>query len=235
MKYSLVSDMHINHPQPKTPYDAFEKIVVVAGDTDNGLGGLKFLNKLRNKGHTVLAVDGNHESYANLSQGRDVSETSARFREDFPWVSTIDGYRFILRNGWYLVYDEALWQGYMNDSRYCCLSAEQVNLQAERDALYVRQELEACRNYQVKAVVTTHTSPCLDTLNVEYEGHYSNDWYYNPLMGKLLAEYADTIAVWNHGHTHAPADKIVDGVRVVCNPRGYPGENPNWKPITIEV
>lgn len=27
---------------------------------------------------------------------------------------------------------------------------------------------------------------------------------------------------------------VVDGVRVVCNPRGYPNENPDWRPRTIE-
>ena len=30
-------------------------------------------------------------------------------------------------------------------------------------------------------------------------------------------------------------DIVKDGVRVVCNPRGYPGENPNWKPQSITV
>ena len=27
----------------------------------------------------------------------------------------------------------------------------------------------------------------------------------------------------------------VHGVRVVCNPRGYPRENPGWKPKTFKV
>lgn len=208
---------------------------MVAGDTANGLEGLKFLDKLRKQGRTVLATDGNHESYANYTQDRTVTETSTRFREKNTSDTMIDGIRFILRNGWYIVEHEALWQGYMNDSKCCLLSAEEVNHLAREDARYIRQALREAQDYQQRVVVVTHTAPCLDTLNPAYEGHYSNDWYYNRLMTPMLKEFASVILVWCHGHTHAPADKIVHGVRVVCNPRGYPGENPNWKPQTIEA
>jgi len=46
MKFTLISDMHVDFPQNKTPYEQFEETVVVAGDTSNGLEGLKFLNSL---------------------------------------------------------------------------------------------------------------------------------------------------------------------------------------------
>lgn len=235
MKYSLISDMHVNHPQNKTPYDKLERLVVVAGDTSNGLEGLRFLEKLQNKGFQVLAIDGNHEHYSNLNKGRTIYETISRFRESFPADETIEGYRFIMRNGWYLVKDEEAWASYMNDMRFSGSSRDEINSFAEEDMKYIRSELQKAKIHRLKAVVVTHTAPCLDTLNPEFEGHFSNDWYYNPLMTHLLEEFSDTIAVWNHGHTHAAADKIVSGTRVVCNPRGYPRENPDWAPLTIEL
>src|SRR3546814_8352208 len=76
-KYSLVSDLHLDHPQPKTP--PLEQNVIVAGDCGNGLVGLKYLNKLKRKGHFVFAVDGNHEHYANVAQGRTVEMAEAAF------------------------------------------------------------------------------------------------------------------------------------------------------------
>ena len=234
MKFSLISDMHLDFPQPKTPYNLLEEHVVVAGDTTNGLEGLKFLQKLRNKGHIVYAVDGNHEHYRNRSQGRSEHDTTSRFRKEHP--SYHEGETpVVLANGWYPVTDEALWYNYMNDSRNGCITAEEVTVLARADAAFIKSWLTKWRACGQRGIVVTHTAPCYETLNPRYDGHCSNEWYWNPLMEELLREFPDQIAVWCHGHTHDPCDKIVHGVRVVCNPRGYPGENPNWKPLTIET
>jgi predicted phosphodiesterase len=235
-KFSLISDMHVNHPQPKTPYDQLEEFVIVAGDTDNGLGGLKFLQKIKNKGHRVFAVDGNHEHYANLSSGRTVIETTDQFYKLLDQKNSLEledeKILIIGVNGWYHVSSESTWQGYMNDSYYSRLSADTVNGLAHKEAFFVRHCLNNLPD-GYKAIVVTHTAPCLETLNKEYEGHFSNEWYWNPEMREILMSHSDDILVWCHGHTHAKADVVVDGVRVVCNPRGYPGENPDWSPITV--
>jgi predicted phosphodiesterase len=38
---------------------------------------------------------------------------------------------------------------------------------------------------------------------------------------------------WCFGHTHAPCDNVLEGVRFLCNPIGYPGENPSWEDKVI--
>jgi predicted phosphodiesterase len=235
IKFSLISDMHIDFPQEKTPYDKLEKNVIVAGDTANGLEGLKFLQKLRNKGFNVFACDGNHEHYANISKNRVAEETASRFRENHSSIGDMDGVPIILRNGWYLVTDENLWRGYMNDSTRCVLTKSEVNGRAYNDFNAIRLELQEWRDYQYKGIVVTHTAPCMETLNPDFYGHYSNEWYYNPYMRDLLAEFKDQIHVWCHGHTHRRNEATVEGVRVICNPRGYPGENPDWAPLTVEI
>ncbi len=235
MKFTLISDMHVDFPQKKTPYDLFENNVIVAGDTANGLEGLKFLDKLKRKGFNVLACDGNHEHYANVSQNRTPEETSVRFREKFPGFGELDGVPVILRNGWYVCSDEQSWQQYMNDSKRCMLNKAQVNTRAYNDYTSIYQQLQEWKDYQLKGIVVTHTAPCTATLDPKYAGQFSNEWYWNPYMEDLLKEFSEQILVWCHGHTHASQDKIVHGVRVVCNPRGYPGENPEWRPASIEV
>jgi hypothetical protein len=35
-------------------------------------------------------------------------------------------------------------------------------------------------------------------------------------------------ALWIHGHMHDPFDYEINGTRVICNPRGYPGESASW-------
>jgi len=237
--YSLVSDMHVNHPQPKTPYGQLEEWVIVAGDTANGLEGLKFLEKLQNKGHKVHAVCGNHEHYSNTNRKRTLEETNSTFTEKFPSIIDIDNSLTMIGvNGWYNITDPRLWHGYMNDGRYSVgpepeKAAGAIVRQAQFEAMFVEDMLESF--FDRKFIVTTHTAPCTETLDPRYEGAFSNEWYWSPFMRQVLARHTDKILVWNHGHTHATNDQVVDGVRVVCNPRGYPGENPEWKPMTIEV
>ena len=229
--------MHVDFPQEKTPYDKLEKNVIVAGDTSNGLLGLKFLQKLQNKGFTVFAVDGNHEHYANANKGRTTVETIDRFRSEFPNTGIIDGVPVIGCNGWYNVRDDLVWARYQNDCRNIFwydseIAALKVQGHMEMDYLFLRDQLDMADE---PVIVVTHTAPCLETLNPDYEGSFTNEWYYNPLMYRLLEAYTEKILVWCHGHTHAKNEAIVSGVRVVCNPRGYPGENPDWEPLTIEV
>lgn len=238
-KYSLVSDLHINHPQPKFPYDKLEEHVIVAGDTSNGLDGLKFLHKIQKKGHKVYAVDGNHEHYLNVSQGRTIAETSAKFRELFPMTTDIDETLTLINlNGWYPVDAPVLWDHYMNDCRCCygmdeVAGAKAVTLEAQFQAAFLDDLLTSF--FDRKFIVTTHTAPCPDTLDPKYEGEYSNNWYWSPYMRQVLADHADKILAWNHGHTHQTNYAIVDEVPVYVNPRGYPGENPDWQPQTIYV
>lgn len=237
-KYSLISDMHVDHPQKKTSYDKLEEFVIVAGDTANGLLGLKFLEKLKRRGHIVFAVDGNHEHYSNINQGRTQEQTRRQFyggldQKDEVYL-TDEKIALIGCNGWYTVSDGYLWSHYMNDSRYCGISAEGMNMLALNEYDFVLQCLESLPS-DYKAIVVTHTAPCEETLNPDYGGHFSNEWYWNPHMKRLLSTFSDKILVWNHGHTHARNEAVVDGVRVVCNPRGYPGENPGWEPLTVEV
>lgn len=237
MKYSLISDMHLDHPQKKTPYELLEKNVVVAGDTANGLLGLKFLQKLRNKGFNVFAVDGNHEHYSNVAKGRTIEDTTNRFRQDNPNVADFEGVPIIGVNGWYQVSNGDIWYSYMNDGPNAIgglpsMAGSIISEAAFKDFSFLKEQLETIPD---KCVVVTHTAPCVETLDPRFEGHYSNEWYYNGLMYELLEEYQDKILIWNHGHTHSFSDTEVKGVRIVCNPRGYPRENPNWKPFTIEL
>lgn len=238
-KYSLVSDLHVNHPQPKFPYDLLEEHVIVAGDTANGLEGLRFLEKLQNKGFKVYAVDGNHEHYSNVNRRRSVDKTRLKFQEQFPPLVDIDdSLTLIFANGWYPVQHPWEWFSYMNDGRYAVgedpeAAAAEINAEHGFHALWVEDILETFHDR--KFIVTTHTAPCEETLDPKYKGSPGNVWYWSPLMRQVLKRNADRILAWNHGHTHAQNHAVIDGVPVYVNPRGYPSENPDWKPQTISV
>jgi Icc-related predicted phosphoesterase len=123
----------------------------------------------------------------------------------------------------------------MNDSHRCSIDFQDICKLAAEEAFYIKLKLKEWKDYQLKGIVVTHTAPCEETLDPKYDGELSNEWYWNPYMRPLLEEFSDQIHVWCHGHTHARNEAVVDGVKVVCNPRGYPGENPKWRPLTVEI
>jgi Icc-related predicted phosphoesterase len=54
---------------------------------------------------------------------------------------------------------------------------------------------------------------------------YANDPL-NPAFASSLDDIIENYqpVLWIHGHTHERCDYELFGTRVVCNPRGYPGE-----------
>ena len=55
------------------------------------------------------------------------------------------------------------------------------------------------------------------------------------IWGNLDGMGGDQVALWVHGHSHTAVDYDVAGTRVVCNPRGYPGEDTDFKPNLVLV
>lgn len=236
MKFTLVSDLHLDfRSQPRVNYEEFEDTVVLAGDTSNGLACLEYFDKLRSKGKTIVAVDGNHEHYANRNRKRTVQETEDAFFANVERRQIIDGVHFVSACGWYTVTDDVYWRNYMNDSHHGNTNYLEVNQKCFDHAELIENELQEWKLHGIRGVVVTHMAPCTDTLDPNFKGEFSNQWYWSHRLRYLISDYADQIAVWCHGHTHHANEAIVDGVRVVCNPRGYPGQNKTWKPITIEV
>lgn len=236
-RHCLVSDLHLDHPHPKTP-PFEEEFIIVAGDTGNGLIGLKYLNKLKRRGHVIFAVDGNHEHYCNESQGRTLNETEVDFYEGLNQERVLDLPEHKLKivgcNGWYEVRDEEHWLGYMNDGRFGNTSAKEVTEKAFTQANFLYDTIHEMPS-DYRAIVVTHTSPHPMSLDPRYIGSHGNQYFFNPYMERVLFGVGKRIAVWYHGHTHRGMDQVIHGVRIVTNPRGYPGENPRWKPKVMEI
>lgn len=88
-------------------------------------------------------------------------------------------------------------------------------------------------------VIVTHHAPSYKSMHPRYFG--------NPLNPGFMTELAQSILLmehppklWVHGHVHDPFDYQIGSTRVVCNPRGYPGENgllryEQYQPKIIEI
>jgi hypothetical protein len=50
-----------------------------------------------------------------------------------------------------------------------------------------------------------------------------------------IIEKYDNLKLWCHGHMHENCDYMLNGTRIICNPRGYYTENPYFNPSGIIV
>ena len=77
---------------------------------------------------------------------------------------------------------------------------------------------------EMPVVVCTHHAPSFLSVHEMYKhDHLMNGGYASDLSDLMLDQ--PRIKLWTHGHMHQCFDYTIGDVRVVCNPRGYPGEN----------
>jgi len=94
---------------------------------------------------------------------------------------------------------------------------------------YIKDEL--AKNSEGKYVVVGHHAPTKLSLKPKYEKDVLLNGAYSSDLSEFILDHPQ-IKVWTHGHTHDCFDYQVGSTRVVCNPRGYEGYEPDsgWDP-----
>lgn len=86
-----------------------------------------------------------------------------------------------------------------------------------------------------KVVVCTHHAPSTLSIHEKYKNDTLMNGGYSSDMSEFILDRPQ-IKVWTHGHMHDCFDYQIGDTRVVCNPHGYPGENPYFNfDFTFEV
>lgn len=82
-----------------------------------------------------------------------------------------------------------------------------------------------------------HHLPSFASVHEEYRNSSGNDFFATELSLKIL-DMKKPPKLIVHGHTHRRMDYMLGDTRVICNPRGYPGENEwykNYQPVYVEI
>ena len=82
-----------------------------------------------------------------------------------------------------------------------------------------------------------HHLPSYQSVHEDYRHSDGNDFFATELSYKIL-EMKNPPKLIVHGHTHREMDYMIGDTRVVCHPRGYPGENDwyqNYAPKIVEI
>ncbi|PZQ14430.1 MAG: metallophosphoesterase [Ancylobacter novellus] len=82
-------------------------------------------------------------------------------------------------------------------------------------------------------VVVTHHAPHPESVPERFRWQVNSSAYASDLTSVIEAGRPD---LWVHGHMHDGCDYLAGDTRVLCNPRGFPGENPDFDPgLVVEV
>lgn len=214
MRLNIISDLHMEFDEYK--YDLPESdVLVLAGDICNDA----WIEK-----PNVIHVPGNHEYYG-------------RKLKTYNEVKIIGSVRFLCSTLWTdfnLHGDQPLGMFValrgMEDYN-CILGLKPADTLKEhvKSLDFLRTNLEI--PFSGKTIVVTHHAPSPNSIHSKYEGNQLNPAFASDLDDFIL-KYQP--AMWIHGHVHDSFDYKIGETSIVCNPKGYYDENPNFDPYLIK-
>lgn len=253
MKIQLISDLHLEFGYNVHIPNAGADVLVLAGDicdakvfkdpTRNfrNLAYYLFFDEVCDKFKHVIYIMGNHEHYkGTFNKTADILRSALSQYKNLHFLDNqsvfIDGVNFVGSTLWANANTEdalaaVKLQFAMNDFRlikvcddkgnYRKFSPYDVRREFNVSKLFLEDSLGTAYWNEAPCVVVTHHAPSFKSIADEYK----NDIDLNSLYASDL-EYLmkDNVKLWCHGHTHTPFDYKIGNTRVVCNPRGYPGE-----------
>lgn len=251
MRFRLLSDLHLEFEDRTEDYtpiplkDDAETTLILAGDVAVGIDAVEFIERMCRQFQHVVYVFGNHEFYHN-----EVNKLRKRWAKiDMPdnftllddAVTILDGVRIIGGTLW-TDFNGGDWFA-MNLAKngmadYEVIKIKEGNkhsgyrkrtwlpedaIRAHKQTLFLITETLRVP-HDGPTVVVTHHLPHPLCVAGAFKTHALNPGYVTNL-DMYIEEY--DIDVWCHGHTHDNVDIEVHGTRILCNPRGYVGEELN--------
>ncbi|MHC5350492.1 metallophosphoesterase [Metapseudomonas furukawaii] len=238
MRIHLLSDLH-NEFSTFIPEQLDVDVVILAGDIDKKTRGVAWAKQVFTC--PVLYVPGNHEYYS----GHLINTLQKLRVAGDDQVIVLDRDERIIQRVRFL--GATMWTDFsatgdvftasmaaqhrMTDFRqirtdnYRRIRPSDLAKESSKTREWLLAKLS--RLHDGPTVVITHHAPSIQSLQANphagthLDAAYANCW--EDLMG-------NAVALWLHGHVHTAADYEVAGTRVVCNPRGYPGERTGFDP-----
>jgi len=261
VRIRVLSDLHLEHHDPpddlrSSPASGADA-VVLAGDIGQGTQGLRWARRTF-PDVPVFLVAGNHAFYDRYL---DVTQTTLRragdqFEEALDQSGTYLLQRDAVQVGGVRFLGCTFWTGFrlfpgrraqaikacranMDDYQRIHLLRARRRLRPRdtdrdhRTALTWLRDQLATKTEARATVVVTHHAPTRHSVDPRYNDDLTSAAFVARRAQFVRESSAD---LWIHGHVHASFDYRIGGTRVTSNPRGYPGENPAFRPQhTIQV
>lgn len=250
MKLNILSDLHLSKGDLPLPGENAD-IVILAGDIARPEPAIAWASRIAKP---VLYVPGNHEFYGGTIEGTPVelkrlsAGTNVRVLDRDAVL--IDGVRFLGATLWTdfraagegEAGESAIREGqrFMRDFSVVRVGDGPFTPKASaalfaEDAAWLAARL--AEPHRGPTVVITHHAPSLRSIHPRFAGSPLNACFVSDAEHLIDGRRA---GLWIHGHTHDSFDYVVNGARVLCNPRGYAKDGVNENVLfdaglTIEV
>ncbi|MBC8742445.1 metallophosphoesterase [Paraburkholderia sp. UCT31] len=247
MKIRVLSDLHLENDEPELIPHARADLVVLAGDIHNHAAGPRWAAQAFDDAVPVVYVPGNHEYYDGEFGALESAMLDAAAQVDN--VHVLNNAALVDSQGRWRVLGTTLWTDFAlygatpDAIEESIVAARRVMLDyrgliqmnwphdprdAARDftpadslALHRHArawlESELAKPFAGQTIVVTHHAPH----RLSLAGRFAEDRVSAGFVNHLPELVRAPVALWIHGHTHTSFDYVVDGTRVVCNPRGY--------------
>lgn len=252
MELTLFSDLHLEHFNACQIFEVGTgDVLVLAGDiltakhlkTNGYLKNvyLRFLKDCSENYKDIIYIDGNHSFYGYNYEGT-VKTIASYLPNNFHYLEnskvSIGDYVFMggvlwtdhnKENPLNMMENRCVMNDYSNiriTANYRKLNPEDTLRIHKETKLYLETQLEEHKDDKV--IVVTHMAPSYQSVDPIYKTSSYNSAYCSDLDDWILER--PQIKYWFHGHMHSPSDYKIGECRVMCNPKGYPGQQTGYNP-----
>jgi len=246
VRVAYASDLHLDFEDINDEFfEPVADVLILAGDIHESRRlesqNKKFWRRCSENFTHVLYIPGNHEYYHGAIPKADFElERGLAHLENVHFLQNrtfnYKGVHFVGAtlwtdfNGGNPITQMAV-ANYMNDfhvikqseNGFRKFTTQAAILEHLKSRRFIERELSTHSRDPV--VVLTHHAPSCESIAPRFRDQYHENYgYYTNLENLLLDREVPTW--WIHGHVHYPFDYPMGVTRVLCNPRGYPGERP---------
>jgi DNA repair exonuclease SbcCD nuclease subunit len=230
------SDLHLEFYNIVPEIEPCAPILCLVGDIGYPSSKIyeQFLISVNSKFQKVFIIAGNHEYY-NDDTIEDTNEIIKNIiqKNNLSSITFLNNtceyymdYLFVGSTLWSHIYNPT----YTTNDINCIqnMTVDTYNDMHEISKKYLEEIILAHTNDNI--IMLTHFLPSFSLIDEKYE-QYSK---YNQCFASHLTHLIKSpIKLWIYGHTHTKGDTIINNVRLVCNPIGYPDENKNTSYCTL--
>lgn len=232
MKIQYISDIHLEFLSKIPKINPIGDVLILAGDIGYPFASIykDFLIDINNKFKKVFLITGNHEFYFK-EKNKTMEEIDEKIKliildYNLKNISYLDdsyedyeGYRFCGSTLWSKIIDPK----YLNNDM---TMIKDMSIDFRNELFNNSHEFieNVVKDSNLPIIMITHHLPSYDLINPVYKTEeYIN--YSQCYASNCNQLFKDPIKMWIFGHTHKECNKEINGIKFLCNPKGYPDEN----------